>query len=252
MTCYSYSAIVTCGHSNYPKLRAQEKSHPTGGGAGKEGGVRKRSVYRPWEKPSRHRGTPCTAFPWGGPSSGRKRSRGTPGGSGTPPWATAKCPPPPSPAGRAASSLLAPLNAQNSNWMEARRQRWEQGARNQCLLLSSRPGESNQGRQKPILPAVADGQWNRPVPSATGIAKDASFRSALMVGAIIGQCEGRVAMFEASAGQQDEEDEGNTTSSLVHIGGGAKRNGIQSNHGIGGGASQCVASRPSRAHGRVW
>jgi len=67
MTCYSYSAIVTCGHSNYPKLRAQEKSHPTGGGAGKEGGVRKRSVYRPWEKPSRHRGTPCTAFPWGGP-----------------------------------------------------------------------------------------------------------------------------------------------------------------------------------------
>jgi hypothetical protein len=70
-----------------------------------------------------------------------------------------------------------------------------------------------------------------------------------MVGAIIGQCEGRVAMFEASAGQQDEEDEGNTTSSSVHIGGGAKRNGIQSNHGIGGGASQCVASRVLDLHG---
>ena len=65
-----------------------------------------------------------------------------------------------------------------------------------------------------------------------------------MVGAIIGQCEGRVAMFEASAGQQDEEDEGNTTSSLVHIGGGAKRNGIQSNHGIGGRriAMRCIST----------
>jgi len=72
-----------------------------------------------------------------------------------------------------------------------------------------------------------------------------------MVGAIIGQCEGRVAMFEASAGQQDEEDEGNTTSSLVHIGGGAKRNGIQSNHGIGGGASQIRNALHLDLHGHT-
>jgi hypothetical protein len=89
--------------------------------------IKDRTPYQPWDKPSRHRRTPCTASLFGGPS-GHTRSRGNPGGT---PSATAKRPQPPS---GADESLAHPaLDAQDNNRCLKTR-----GASAQCGLGRSR------------------------------------------------------------------------------------------------------------------